>query len=563
MVDPQAYHSLTALKNVVFIVGIPAFLFWVCIATKKIELGWIAVLFAIRLVWLVSTNPNWLLHPGNDGVYLATSMFGLLVVVKNVDQQKFFNAFVWVLLISGVLQTAVGFYQLATFVPNPSVPIKTSFIGTFGTSNGLGIFLTLSFISGISLSLLKRTIYLYAFSLLVAIGLFFTESRGAILALLVALGSILGIYALQRMKVTIGQKSFIVSAVSLVIILSGLFLYRADIESSTGRLMLWEITSMMIEDNPVFGVGHGNYSREYLNYQAEYFKDTMHVESAYKAANIKQAHNEFLQSYAEGGILSGLLLISIWVLPIVFLYKKLKIEYSMLDLARSGIVISILTHSLIDSPLHVLPVAIAGYATIATMDNSLFTFPKISKYIWIALAGVYLTFVLIKKGNAYSGHHYWKQGVEHIQKERWWLAINDLEIALEKLPEKGELLYQLGAAHIFDGQYTRGIHYIGESKKYFNDRNIYLSEAYGLIKLEKYAEAEESASTALSMFPTHLAPHLLLGEIYYYLGGIDLSKESLRKCINENIEFKSVETKQISGDARELWQEFYGQYSEN
>lgn len=486
----------------------------------------------------------------------------MLITINNIDQEKFFNVLLRVIFISGVLQTVIGFYQLTTFVPNPSAPIKTPFIGTFGTSNGLGIFLTLSFISGAALSFLKRSIYLNALTSFVGIGLFFTESRGAILALIVALSSVAGIFVFQRIK-TKKQKGLFISALSVVIVLSGIFLYKADIESSSGRWMLWEITSIIIEENPVFGVGHGNYSREYLNYQAVYFENESHAHNAYKAANIKQAHNEYLQSIAEGGILSGILLIAIWILPLVFLSKKLRTESSIFDFALLGILVSILIHSLIDSPLHVLPVAIVGYATIATMDKTLITFPKKSKYAWVILLSGYFTFMIIKKGNAYFGHHYWKQGVEHIHREQWSIAINDLEVALERLPNKGELLYQLGAAHIFDGQYTRGTYYIGESKKHFNDRNIYLSEAYGLMKLEKYAEAEKSATTALSMFPIHLAPHLLLGEIYYHLGQEELSKASLSKCINEDIEIKSVETKQISEDARELWQEFYGEYSEN
>jgi O-antigen ligase len=559
LIDPLAFHSFTALKNVVFIVGIPAFLVWAGLTSNKIKIGWIATIFALRIVWLASTNHDWLLHPSNDGFYLTISTLVLLITINNIDQEKFFNVLLWVLLISGLVQAVIGFYQLATIVPNPSTPVKTPFVGTFGTSNGLGIFLSLSFISGAALSFLKRSIYVYALTSFVGIGLFFTESRGAILALIVSFSSVAGIFAFQRMK-TKKQKGVFISALSVVIVLSGVFLYRVDIESSSGRWMLWEITSIMIEENPVFGVGHGNYSREYLNYQAIYFEDESHAENVHKAANIKQAHNEFLQSFAEGGILSGILLFSMWILPIVFLFKKLNTEYYILNLARLGILVSILIHSLIDSPLHVLPVSIVGYATIATMDKTLFIFPKWSKYAWVILLSVYITFMTIKKGSVYFGHHYWKQGVEHIHREQWSLAINDLEVALERLPNKGELLYQLGAAHIFDGQYTRGTYYIGESKKYFNDRNIYLSEAYGLMKLEKYAEAEESVTTALSMFPTHLAPHLLLGEIYFYLGEIEDSKASLQKCIIENTPIKSPETKQISEDALILWERFYGSY---
>lgn len=87
---------------------------------------------------------------------------------------------------------------------------------------------------------------------------------------------------------------------------------------------------------------------------------------------------------------------------------------------------------------------------------------------------------------------------------------------------------------------------------------IYLSESYAHIQLGEYKKAEEKALIALSMFPTHLAPHLLLGEIYFYLGDKEKSKASLQKCMKEDIPITSPETKQISEDAALIYQRFYG-----
>lgn len=556
LVDPLAYHSFTALKNLVVTVGVSIFLVWLITTSKKIELGWIALLFALRIVWLALSNPDWLLHPSNDGFYLSISLLGVLIVSQNLDQKKFFAFFLWGLLVLGITQACIGVYQLAMFIPNASVPIKTPFIGTFGTSNGLGIFLVLSAISGISLSYKHRNLLLYASTLIVLVGLVLTESRGSVLAFLIVFSIVLGIIFYQKIQNALLKRALI-GSIMLAIFLSSFFLYRADMESSSGRWMIWEITALMVQDNPVFGVGHGNYSREYLNYQAVYFEDESHAENIIKAANIKQAHNEFLQSLAEGGLGSGVLLFAIWTFPFVQIYRDRKGKYSVSDLTKPAMVSAIVLHSLIDSPLHVLPVAIAGYAIIGTIDKNLFVLSRWSKYVLFFLVSIYCVFISVRKINTYSGHRFWKNGVEHIQKKQWKLAINDFEVALERLPQKGELQYQLGAAYVFDGQYSRGIYFINESKKNFNDRNIYLSESYGLIQLEKFEEAKEKALVVLAMFPAHLAPHLLLGEIYYNLGDIELSKESLKKCITEDIEIKSIETKQISEEAKELWERFH------
>ena len=118
--------------------------------------------------------------------------------------------------------------------------------------------------------------------------------------------------------------------------------------------------------------------------------------------------------------------------------------------------------------------------------------------------------------------------MEHSVNMEWKAAILDLSKAIEYLPEKGELLFNLGTANIFNDQYSKGLYFTNESKKYFNDKNIYLSESYAHIQLGEYKKAEEKALIALSMFPTHLAPHLLLGEIYFYLGDKEKSKASLK-----------------------------------
>tara|TARA_R110002049_G_scaffold140943_3_gene302492 strand:- start:24197 stop:24382 length:186 start_codon:yes stop_codon:yes gene_type:complete len=56
---------------------------------------------------------------------------------------------------------------------------------------------------------------------------------------------------------------------------------------------------------------------------------------------------------------------------------------------------------------------------------------------------------------------------------------------------------------------------------------MYLTESYANIQLKNFKEAEQSAKKVLAMFPTHLAPHVLLGEIYYEQGRIKESKVSL------------------------------------
>jgi tetratricopeptide (TPR) repeat protein len=168
-----------------------------------------------------------------------------------------------------------------------------------------------------------------------------------------------------------------------------------------------------------------------------------------------------------------------------------------------------------------------------------------------------LTFMCYRSIAKYQGQKYWSLGMEQSLNRNWEASIIQLSEALKSLPNQGELIYQLGASYIFNGQYSRGLYFTNESKNYFNDKNIYLSESYALIQLGKYEDAEKRALKALSIFPTQIAPHLLLGEIYYYQDRIEESKRALLICINEDTPIKSTETKQISNDAKKMYSFLY------
>jgi O-antigen polymerase len=559
LVDPFAYYSITAPKHLAFIIGAPLFLFFVLLRVKSIHVGLIPVLYFFRIVWLGFGNPDWVTHPSNDGFLISLGMVCLIIFAGQIksssDKEFFLKVLFWV----GIIEVAIGVWQIITYVPNPSYPIKTPFIGTFGTPNGLGIFLVLSFLSG--LYLLKsnfKNVLLWIGSLVLLVGIILSESRGSVLALLSAFMLVFVVMGYEGQSLI--RRRMVTATGIILLTVSGILLYQANAESTSGRWMIWEITGLMISEHPVKGVGQGNYSVEYLNFQAEYFEDPSYTKNEIKAANIKQAHNEFLQSFAEGGILSAALLLTIWLLPFYCLWQQLMKKIDYLILTQLAIHTSIFIHALLDSPLHVLPVAIVGYTNLAMVSHSRFQFQLKGKARIVLRAFItgYLILTSVKQIYKYQGYHDWKKGVDHINKLEWEAAIVGLSSALEKLPEKGELLYNLGASYVFNENYSRGLYYLDESKKYFNDRNIYLSSAHAQLKLGDLKEAEASALTGLNMFPTHLAPHLLLGEIYFYQERFEESKKSLQKCIYEEIPITSIDTRQISQDAKKLWEQLYG-----
>lgn len=67
------------------------------------------------------------------------------------------------------------------------------------------------------------------------------------------------------------------------------------------RFLIWKITLQMIKDKPFLGSGIGTFKINYLPYQAEYLKDSLHYLKYFGVAG--EAHNEYLQIAAETGLI--------------------------------------------------------------------------------------------------------------------------------------------------------------------------------------------------------------------------------------------------------------------
>ncbi|MHC1708674.1 MAG: O-antigen ligase family protein [Bacteroidales bacterium] len=91
-------------------------------------------------------------------------------------------------------------------------------------------------------------------------------------------------------------------------IVSRLQSIRADESSTNARLSSWKRSVRLIKENPVLGVGTGNWKVQVLKYENPTLVDFVYM---YKN------HNDFLEITAETGIIGGLAFISIFLLIIV------------------------------------------------------------------------------------------------------------------------------------------------------------------------------------------------------------------------------------------------------
>ena len=105
---------------------------------------------------------------------------------------------------------------------------------------------------------------------------------------------------------------YILTIISIIFILFFIFYFK--MQSIYGRWQIYKIDLLIIEKNPIFGIGLGNLRTQFNEYQALYF--TIHSVSIDKqllATNTFEAFNIILQLIAEIGIF-GLLIITSFII---------------------------------------------------------------------------------------------------------------------------------------------------------------------------------------------------------------------------------------------------------
>lgn len=144
--------------------------------------------------------------------------------------------------------------------------------------------------------------------------LFYTYSYGAFIAILFSLA----LTSLIKYKTYRVRLLLFFAAVLFVFILSQMnsekfvtLINHGDRSSFSSRLTIWNVSERLIEENPIFGIGPGNFQREYLAKQSFY--------PPFLEWAVPQPHNIFLAFWLQTSLfgLIGFILI------LFFIFKKL------------------------------------------------------------------------------------------------------------------------------------------------------------------------------------------------------------------------------------------------
>ena len=301
------------------------------------------------------------------------------------------------------------------------------------------------------------------------------------------------------------------------------------------RIAIWKFSILMIKDHPLLGSGIGTYKYNTLKYQAEFFEQGEN-RSLYPHGFADKAHNEYLQLWAEMGIIG--LGIFIWLMVCYFNYgikilNKIKNHYKQAILiGLMGSIVAVLVDGIFGFPLHLAAtivlfwIAIGFTVAIGTgnknniltmkmakeslnqdkdeeVDKSMKTqeknivktkdikkgtyILKLPLYISILILAIFLCFTLFRP---FMAQIYWFYAYKEIKNENFNEAIKIDEKALKWDPYLGEAYYDIGKILEIKEFYGVSLEYFEKAAKYIDHPD--LPQDFALIYLKK-GQLEEVA----------------------------------------------------------------------
>ena len=109
----------------------------------------------------------------------------------------------------------------------------------------------------------------------------------------------------------------ILTVVILCMVIAGYGIYHLKKDSADGRLFMWKITALAIQDSPMKGTGLGGFPAAYGKAQMEYFKEGSGSKTEKLVAGSPEyAFNEYLQIFLEQGLFGFILFLLLSLLII-------------------------------------------------------------------------------------------------------------------------------------------------------------------------------------------------------------------------------------------------------
>ncbi len=489
-----------------------------------------------------SLNPEWIISG------LSLGLFYLVVKRINISAEWLFVG----LVVISIAQALYGLGQYMYWFNNITSPgFRVS--GSFDNPAGFAAALSVCFPFALFV-LRKKEVYLKILGGLAAVlfivAVVFSQSRAGVFAITV----IIGIWVINEYKlkwiINWSKRTRIVGgALLIIILLVGLYLLKRD--SANGRLLIWQCSAHMIADKPLNGHGMGGFQREYMLYQAEYFRNNPESSFAMLADIVKHPFNEYLLLLVEYGLVGGLLM-GFFVFYLTREYRKNKnseMFYAMLCLVEVGV------FACFSYPLaypFVRLIAVFCAALIMQHETKRWRMPQgLFSIIKHAVLVISLT-LLVFTGKMFYDEYRWNVIAQRSLAGETKAVMPDYARLYKTMNRNGLFLYNYAAELNFIDRNTESNCLFFEASHFMNDIDLQLQMADNFQKMKQYKEAEKCLILAAEMIPNRFIPLYRLAKLYEETNQLPKAKIIAKKLLSKPVKIKSSDIMTIRIEMKEV-----------
>ncbi|MBE6298025.1 MAG: O-antigen ligase family protein [Bacteroidales bacterium] len=302
--------------------------------------------------------------------------------------------------------------------------------------------------------------------------------------------------------------------------------------SSNGRIFIIERTIEMIKEKPC-GWGRNGFERNYMLFQAEYFKNNDNEKEAILASDIKHPLNEFLYLAVNYGI-HTLLVVIFAVAYIIWRISKTKNKERICFLHFLLLVIlwSCFSYPFSISYTYVVLTAFfVAFVNNRYINNAI----RVFKYPII----IVLLLFTYKEINSIKDETIWNNAVNDYKNGNKIEAMKVFSKADSYSIDKGAMLFSLATVAYNEMNYEKCIELCNDCRDFFSNYDLEFLTANSYLFIGELCEAEKHFITAHNMCPNRFIPLYKLFKIYKQRGNKEQMTEMGEKILSKKIKVPS------------------------
>lgn len=391
-----------------------------------------------------------------------------------------------------------------------------------------------------------------------------TRSRAGILAVIISACYLIfvcfdGRNVLKRWVDTTVKRAGVLAVAAVFATVGFYSLAEMNRDSADGRLLIWQSTLLMIQENPWAGVGFDRFKADYMKAQASWFESNPGTHYEPLADNTRYAFNDILQFTAEQGLIGLALLMALGVLIIRTTDTT---NAAWLTISKAGIM-AIVVFGLFSYPSQIMAIKICFvfYLAVVASFSRGYRIPLPSLPPWARWSAKSLLLALVLLGAVKGGVYLYE--IEKAS-EQWGTALSiytsgsyeqsiaDYETVYPVFNRNGEFLTNYGKALSMAGSHEKAIEVLKQAERHRDNLVVQTAMGDSYKGLGRYEEAEQAYLAAAAMLPDRLYPGYLLVQLYDETGQREKLIPLARELLVREPKIESMAVSEIKAEVQSI-----------